>query len=410
MLQIKTSISALALSSACATLMGSGYQIIEQGAANMGTAMAGATANANSDASAAFWNPSAAAFMPLEDGRTRVDSVLSAVLPTLCVNNTGSTPGAAMGPENHGTCGTNELVPNLYAVHKLNDRISATLSISAPYGLESKYNSDWFGRAMAERSYLFTTDFNPGFSIKINDWLSIGGGVSAQFAYCTLTQFQPATGGTLDFTGQSWSIGGNAGFTIKYAEDGRFGFAWRGAVSHTLSGNAHLNNSVIAPISADMSMPDTFTAGIYQRLRGDFKEFAVMAEYAYTRWSVFQDLYIEGIGASPIKQNWKDTSRVAVGFHYYPEKIENLTLRIGACYDESPVPSAKDRTPRIPCSDRVWASCGAGYKYGPFSFDLAYSYIFVLDSTMDRTEGAMTLRGDYYAHIHVISAQVGFEF
>ena len=31
-----------------------GYQIVEQGAANMGNAMAGATANANNDASAAF--------------------------------------------------------------------------------------------------------------------------------------------------------------------------------------------------------------------------------------------------------------------------------------------------------------------------------------------------------------------
>ena len=64
-----------------------GYQIVEQGAANMGNAMAGATANANNDASAAFWNPSAACFMPLEVGKTRVDSVLSLVLPTLCVND-----------------------------------------------------------------------------------------------------------------------------------------------------------------------------------------------------------------------------------------------------------------------------------------------------------------------------------
>lgn len=66
-----------------------GYQIVEQGAANMGNAMAGATANANNDASAAFWNPSAACFMPLEVGKTRVDSVLSLVLPTLCVNDRG---------------------------------------------------------------------------------------------------------------------------------------------------------------------------------------------------------------------------------------------------------------------------------------------------------------------------------
>ena len=402
-------IGALALSTVGANLFAAGYQIIEQGAANMGTAMAGATANANNDSSAAFWNPSAAMFMPMQEGRTRIDSVVSAVLPTLCVNNTGST-GPYLGSENTGSCGTNEIVPNFYGVHKFTDDLALTFSLTAPYGLESKYNSDWFGRMQAERSYLYTTDINPSIAYKVNDWFSFSGGVSAQFAYCTLSQYTPA--GSLDFTGQSWAIGGNIGFTIQYAEDGRFGFSRRSQVNHRLSGGEHLNGNLIANIEADMYMPDTFTLGVYQRLRGSFSEFAVMADYAYTRWSVFQDLQIEGIGAPAIQENWKDSSRISLGFHYYPEEIENLTLRLGATYDESPVPSAQDRTPRIPCADRVWLSCGAGYKWGDFTFDLAYTYVFVMDSTMDRYEAsvATTLRGDYYAHIHVISAQIGYEF
>ena len=35
---------------------GAGFQTLEQGAANLGTANAGATVNANADASAAFWS------------------------------------------------------------------------------------------------------------------------------------------------------------------------------------------------------------------------------------------------------------------------------------------------------------------------------------------------------------------
>lgn len=398
-----------------------GYQIVEQGAGNMGNAMAGATVNANNDASAAFWNPSAAACTSLEVGGTRVDSVLSVVLPTLCVNDTGSTPSILTSGSRHGSCGTNELVPNFYAMHRFTEDIYGTLSITAPYGLESKYNTDWFGRIQGSRSYLYTTDFNPGFAYKVTDWLSIGGGVSAQFAYCSLSSAIPGflvgspSDMIIDYTGQSWSIGGNAGFTIKYAEDGRFGFAWRGKVSHNLSGAEHLNDVARNDITADMYMPDTFTVGIYQRLRGSLREFAVMAEYAYTRWSVFENVTIEGAssGTITIPENWDDASRVALGFHYYPEEIENLTIRIGAAYDESPVNGAKNRTSRIPCSDRIWASCGLGYKIGNISFDLAYSYIFVIDSSMDRTEMApvpTTLRGDYYAHIHVLSAQIGIEF
>ena len=78
------------------------------------------------------------------------------------------------------------------------------------------------------RSYLYTTDINPSIAYKVNDWFSIGGGVSAQFAYCTLASYTPY--GNLDYTGQSWSIGGNIGFSIQYAEDGRFGFSWRSQV------------------------------------------------------------------------------------------------------------------------------------------------------------------------------------
>ena len=127
---------------AAASAFGAGYQIIEQGAANMGNAMAGATVNANNDASAAFWNPSAACFMPLEVGMTRTDSVVSLVLPTLCVNDRGSTPPALMGPNSEGTCGTNEVVPNFYVVHRFTEDLYGTLSVTAPYGLESKYNGD----------------------------------------------------------------------------------------------------------------------------------------------------------------------------------------------------------------------------------------------------------------------------
>ena len=93
--------------------------------------------------------------------------------------------------------------------------------------------------------------------------------------------------------------------------------------------------------------------------------------------------------------------------------IPRMQLQNTRWYDESPVNGAKNRTSRIPCSDRIWASCGLGYKIGNISFDLAYSYIFVIDSSMDRTEMApvpTTLRGDYYAHIHVLSAQIGIEF
>ena len=406
---IKNTVS-LALLFSASIAMGAGYQVVEQGAANMGTAMAGSTVNANGDASAAFWNPSASVFIDFEEGKsTMVSAALSGIFPTLSFTNQASSPD----PTNpnarvYDDCGVDSYVPNLYAVHKFSDSIYATLSITAPYGLESDYSKDWIGRWQGLRSYLFTLDINPSLVYKVNDWLAISGGVSAQYAYCTLSQYAM---GHMRISGDSWAVGGNIGFTIKYAEDGRFGFHWRSAVRHTLEGTVAGKG---IDIEADMASPDTFTIGWYQRLRGDFDRIAVMAEYAYTRWSMFDELKVIGLGTPAIRQNWQDTSRVALGFHYYPPFDEDLVLRIGAAWDESPVRSAEEKTPRIPCCDRVWISGGAGYTWNDITFDIAYTYIFLVgDSDINRTEMSpipSKINGYYSGHIHVISAQISYKF
>lgn len=390
-----------------ASLFGAGYQIQEQGASNLGTSNAGAVVNANDDASAAFWNPSTASFMSLKEGETLVNAALTFVIPTLGLSNdTGDYD-----------CGTLAEVPNLFVVHKLTEDFALTLSVSAPYGLESKYDDSWLGVGSNQgiRSYLFTTDINPSFSYKVNDWLSIGGGVSAQYAYVKLTgttSVHPALPlFSTDVRGQGWAVGGNAGFTIKYAEDGRIGFHWRSEVQHHLDGTFRLNGVPNKAVTADMQMPHTFNVGIYQRLRGDFSQFAVMFEYVYSMWSTFEQLYIPEI-PERVEENWKDTSKFSFGIHYYPEQIEGLTLRLGAAFDESPVRDAAHRTPRIPCSDRVWVSVGAGYEFWEnFSVDLAYCFITCIGSSDTNQVGvANPVQGNYFGHIHVVSAQVGYKF
>ncbi len=393
-----------------------GYQVLEQGASNMGTSTAGATVNANLDATTAFWNPSAATFMDLKVGETRLDAALFAVIPTL-VCDIDTAPG--VGSKWDGDCSANSYIPQMFAVHRFTDDLYGTLSITAPWGLESDYDPNWVANSIAMRSYLLTVDINPSLTYKVNDWLSISGGVSLQYAYCKLTQMMsdyvfggsPYSAGKFSISGDGYAVGGNIGFTAKYAEGGRFGFQWRSAVEHTLKGNAKYQGNIVAPVSADMHMPHTFTMGIYQRLWGALREFAVMADYSYIMWSMFDKLEVNGLHF-PIKvdEYWEDTSRVSLGFHYYPEEIENLTVRFGVCYDESGVQD-QYRTARIPCGDRVWFSGGLGYIWENISFDLSYTYIMVVGNNPINEAGwAGSLTGDYNAHIHVIGAQVGYKF
>ena len=60
---MKKALRALLTLSTVAFAHAAGFQILEQGASNIGSALAGAVTNANNDASAAFWNPSAGFFI-----------------------------------------------------------------------------------------------------------------------------------------------------------------------------------------------------------------------------------------------------------------------------------------------------------------------------------------------------------
>jgi len=71
--------------------------------------------------------------------------------------------------------------------------------------------------------------------------------------------------------------------------------------------------------------------------------------------------------------------RVSLGGNYAYN--ENLTLRAGVSYDQSPVKSAELTHPALPDSDRYQYSFGANFKLNPrSSIDLAYSYIDFKDA------------------------------
>ena len=403
----KTVITASALMFG-AVAFGAGFQVQEQGASNMGTAMAGAVTNANNDASAAYNNASAFAFSDLEAGKSIASVGMSLIVPTLGLSNDADGKNYP--------CAVKSFVPNFFFGHKFTEDLSAMLSVTAPFGLESDYEDNFIPVAGVQgmNSYLLTMDVNPTLVYKVTDWFSISGGVSAQYAYCRLTSVRPfsPTNDEIKLSGQGWGVGGNIGFTVEYMEGGRFGFHWRSAVQQDLSGTARLAGNETGDIDASVKMPDTFTFGVYQRLPGWFDNFAVMADYTYTRWSTFQELPVSGVVNSVTPENWKDTSRVSLGVHYYPEDFKKLILRAGVAFDESPVRDAINRTVRIPCSDRVWYSFGFGYQLADnISLDMSYVYIMTVgNSDINRTENYANVKGHYYGHIHVISAQLNFTF
>lgn len=427
-----------------ANVMAGGFLLFEQGVKGLGNSFAGGSAIAE-DASTIFYNPAGITRL----SGTQIVTGAHFIIPQAEFDNKGSTVspalpvvgGAPLNGGDGGDAGVAAIVPNFYFAQKITDKFHAGIGISVPFGLETKYNKNWVGRYHAVKSNVLTIDINPTVAYRINKWFSLGGGISAQYIDAELTN--AVDYGTIGFIGgagtlpqtldgfvklkaDDWGWRWNLGALIEPTENLRFGLSYRSNIDYTLEGDANFDIPAGAgPIAtgaglvdtdakADITLPGHASLSAYWRLH---PKFAIMADVFWTNWSKLDDLPIElDTGTDVVTTlDWEDTFRYAFGANYYVN--ENWTLRGGIAYDETPIPNAKKRTPRVPGADRIWTTIGLGYRFSDMiSFDLAYAHLFVDDpkirknglETEDIPRGA--LRGDYDASVDIVSVQFNLKF
>src|SRR5207302_6188856 len=155
---------------------GAGFALQEQNASGLGHAYAGGAAAAE-DVSTIFYNPA---------GLVRLQTMQLVVAGNvICFSAKFRDDGsqhAAFQPlgGTGGEAGTCALVPNIYVGVPFTDKWSFGLGINVPFGLETKYDSDWLGRFQAVESKLETINVNPVLSWEPTPQLTVGGGVSWQ--------------------------------------------------------------------------------------------------------------------------------------------------------------------------------------------------------------------------------------
>lgn len=434
----------------------SGFAIIENSASGMGNAFAGAAAVAE-DASTVYFNPAGLTNL----SGSQLVGAGHIIIPTADFNNEGSyvnpaltggtpIPGSLPGKDDDG--GTTALVPNLYFATQINDQWFAGLGINAPFGLEVTYDKNWVGRYNATTSKLQTINFNPSIAYKANEFFSIGGGVSAQYVRSTLSSridfgsvclgavepvFGPgacASTGALPLQadgqgkvkGSDWSWGFNLGAMFNISEATRVGLSYRSKISHEVEGNADFRVPDSFQVFLDMGfpafsdtgmsssvdVPESASLSVFHQIND---RFAIMADATWTKWDRFQELrfvYDNPNQPDTVQpQNWDNSMRYSLGLTY--TYSDRLLFRVGTAYDETPIPSAEYRTPRIPGNDRTWLSFGVGYKFSEkLGMDLAYAHLFVDDTdinALDHSTGHQ-LVGSYDGGVDLISAQLNMAF
>ncbi|MCG6863184.1 MAG: outer membrane protein transport protein [Chromatiaceae bacterium] len=422
----------LVASAVAGQAQGAAFSLHENSVRAMGTAYAGSGANAGTDAATIFWNP---AGMSLVDGRqVQVGGIY--VTSSLDFKNKGSSQSfltargiltaPSTGASDNG--GTDAIIPNLYGVMDLNDKLKLGLGIYAPFGLSTQYDSGWVGRYHALESSIETISINPALSYEATERLTIGAGVSANYIDAKLTQavfvLDPFSGrqlsdGHAKISADDWGYAFNAGMIYAFDDGSRVGLAYRSDITHTLDGARTLTG--VGPLSgrvgarADLALPESVIASGYTRLSD---KWSIMGDLIWTRWSRFEELRIQFDDSSTdsvTRYDWNDSWRFSVGAEYRSSR--QWSIRAGLAFDQTPIPNAQRRDPRLPGSDRRWVTIGATYRANDLlRVDFAYAYIKLddarIDNTIDLTSGAIpgaftdTLIGSYDSDSHLIGVEI----
>ncbi len=410
----------MALTSPC--LYASGFALIEQSASGQGLSYAGAAANTE-DASVMWFNPA---------GLTEVagsEAILAGhlIVPKSEFSNEGSYTlysGAILGNDDNGA--TNGFVPNLYWKSEYQG-YDIGLGINVPFGQKIKYEDSWVGRYHAIETDLKTININPSIAKKINDRLSFGVGISAQYVDILLSSKvdntlagNPTAGdGDATISAESWGYGYNLGLLYQPTPSTDLGLAYRSSITHFAKGEVDYTNvinagNLTALVDADakatVHLPATLSLSVNQSVHQSLQ---LLADATWTQWSDYKELAIHfdsSQESSYSRQDFKDSWRLSLGGIY--QWSDALKIRTGIAWDQTPVSNPENRSPRTPDVDRKWFSVGVGYRLREgLNLDVAYSHLSEDKASVNyTTNDVQYLVGEYSNAVDIFSVQVVWKY
>jgi len=334
-------------------------------------AMGGAMRGLADDASAMYWNPAGLSFME--------ESVLNLGIHYVDFNGEWEKDGNVI--ENEDVL---NLIPSVVYGHVCPDKPwNFGIGVYVPFGLSAQWdiyqmpNTMWVdtdGDGIVDTEApitwsdeieefdkygsLMVLDFHPTVSYKLSDQLSMGLGISMDYASMKINMVEehPLYGKWLptyvQLQGSGIGFGYNYGFLFKPNSQLSLGFSARTPIEVKLAGDAEIDtylNNIIAggqgfsthtvihsnpDVEATLVLPADWGWGIAYRV---MKNWLLSADFTYTWWEsldVIELDFEEGFDDDEMVLNWKNTVRFGLGTEYLWDK---WAFRAGYYYDESPL-------------------------------------------------------------------------
>lgn len=265
-LAFKLSSAALLVAASISAAQAGGFMLTEQSVVNQGRAFAGAGISGD-DLSAVWFNPAGMTLLPGTSAQIGA-TLISLNLKAKSTDGTQTDNGRDKEMP----------IPSAYFVHQLSPDMWLGLGITTPFGLSTSYSDTWGQDSKNNKSNMYDSgmnseikvfNFNPSLAWKATDKLSVGAGVSIEYAtakYRTGT-YDPTVGKTLaamaalgnpsvtlskdeqntlsnavaKLDADGWAWGFNFGVMWEPTDTVRLGLAYRSSINHKVNGDTTIN-------------------------------------------------------------------------------------------------------------------------------------------------------------------------
>lgn len=365
----------------------------------------------------------------------------------------------------------NAILPNLYVVAPINDRLSIGGGMNVNYGLKSEFSPGYNAGFFGGKTDLSAINLNFSAAYNLGAGFTLGAGVNAVYAEAELVRYlglagkaaaqraaagaqqlqqaaqQAAAAGNLaqaqafgaqaaatanaarayaslnndtvihKLKGDKWGFGWNAGLLYEINENNRLGIAYHSEIDLRFKGKYSNNIPVAIPGvvntvtgGAEQAGSLTLTLPAYWEVSGYHKltdKLAAQYSYKRTDWSSFKSLNAYDANGNEL-------------FHKTENFNDSQRVAFGLSYDVNEMltlrtgiahdesASVTNLSISIPDTDRTWYSVGATVRVTPnLSADIGYSHLRGSKNTFTE-DGLATFKSKAKANLYGLNVNYKF--
>lgn len=275
-----------------------------------------------------------------------------------------------------------QLFPNASAFYtqKVNDDLYAGIGLYGNYGLSIDFGN-WQGDRLIKKSTMVAMTLSPSVAYKLNDRLSVGGSVNANYGFLSLTR--NVGGNDEKQQDHDWAMSYRLGLLMELTDQTRAGITWTSQTKYNfdIDGKVRLPNLPNAeydlPISAQVRAPQQIMLSLVHDIN---KQWSVMGDLGWQDWSQFGAPQIT-VSSRDLDKNsrLKDSWHTALGAQFRP--TEQWRLNAGVAFDSTVYDSQSDVALTLPTGDEWRFATGAQYQITQQSnIGVAASYLHMQSS------------------------------